>query len=297
MSTDAVQRFRDFVWVIPEVIIMPLAIYIDEAGTHDETGKQPGSAILAVGGYIGWRDDWLKFAGEWEQVLCDYGVDAFHAVEFMRDPDIQEKDKDSPYRYWSDEKRERYVLDLAKVARSHAVRGLVTAVILKDYNTIFPDWLRQHLSHPYTMCLQTLYLNVINEWDKLFPKFHRQLSIDTQLAFVFDRVKEFNKIATLIHTEHSAEEIDKQHRIGSFTIASSRTATPLQASDLLCYRMVKRIAVRIKTDTFPKPGSWDKELGADDILKVIWHSPETLRKLLANEEKVRGLPQGGLPTS
>jgi hypothetical protein len=50
---------------------MPLAIYVDETGTHDPTGKQQGAAILAVGGYIAWRDDWQKFSGEWEQVLCD----------------------------------------------------------------------------------------------------------------------------------------------------------------------------------------------------------------------------------
>ena len=51
MSTDAVQRLRDFVWVMPEGIIMPLAMYVDESGMHD------GADLIAVGGYVGWKDD------------------------------------------------------------------------------------------------------------------------------------------------------------------------------------------------------------------------------------------------
>jgi hypothetical protein len=113
IENTARQRFADFVWVIPERLIMPLAIYIDESGTHD------GSDLIAMGGYVGWKDDWQTFSGEWESVLCDYRVQDFHAVEFMRSPAIQEADKNSPYRGWSPDKREQFILDLAAATRPH----------------------------------------------------------------------------------------------------------------------------------------------------------------------------------
>lgn len=269
---------------------MPLAIYVDESGVHD------GADFIAMGGYVSWKDKWERFCGEWERVLCRYGVRDFHAVEFMRKPEIQEADKDSPYRGWDVDKREQFILDLASVARAHVVGGVVALVKLDDYNRILPKWLRNHVEYPYCFCFQSLLEIILEDWDKIFPGFHPIYSAGAQLAFVLDRNKQFSALATEVH-ETMANDRDPKHRIGSITFASRHSAIPIQASDLLIYRMVKRIRAIERTGTFPEVKSWDKALGADDILRVRYHSPESLQTIADNAERDKAKYQRIPPTS
>ena len=113
----------------------------------------------------------------------------------------------------------------------------------------------------------------------LFPTLHPALSGDSQLD-LFDQVVEFNKLARMVYKRFSVTDIDLRRRIGSFNVVSSETAIPLQASDLLCYRMVKRIAARIRTNDFPEIGSWDRGLGADETLRVKWLPREKLWRVV-----------------
>ena len=257
---------------------MPLAMYVDESGMHD------GADLIALGGYIGWKDDWGRFCSEWEQVLCEYHVPEFHAVEFMRSPAKQELDKDSPYRGWEPEKREQFILDLAAATTPHVVGGVVALVKLSDYNAIFPDWLKEHVEHPYCFCFQSLLEMILEDWRVIFRNFHPVYSKSTQLALVLDRNRQYGRMAMEVHGTMSGDR-DKEHRFGSITFASRHSALPIQASDLLIYRMVKRIRAVEKTGTFPEVGSWDRALGANEILHVKYHSPKSLQMIADNAER------------
>jgi len=49
--------------------------------------------------------------------------------------------------------------------------------------------------------------------------------------------------------------------------------------------MVKRIRAIERTGTFPDVGDWDTALGANDILRVKYHSPKSLKIMADNAER------------
>lgn len=52
-----------------------LEAYLDESGTHD------GAPVLCVAGYVGKREQWLKYEEEWLPIINESRVSCFHAVE------------------------------------------------------------------------------------------------------------------------------------------------------------------------------------------------------------------------
>lgn len=56
-------------------MICALKAYLDESGIHS------GSRICAIAGFVGEQDEWERIEVQWNRVLMDEGIDAFHIVE------------------------------------------------------------------------------------------------------------------------------------------------------------------------------------------------------------------------
>ena len=60
-----------------------IKVYADESGTHDKTGRQKGSQVPVIAGYLASAEYWKSFNDNWQSVLKHkkYGVDYFHNKE------------------------------------------------------------------------------------------------------------------------------------------------------------------------------------------------------------------------
>ncbi len=95
--------------VLKSDFFIMLQLYVDESGTHHPKGQRPGSEVPVVAGFMGWKNDWKKFAKDWQAVLDNYKVGYFHAKEF-------ERGKEPCYASWSEEKHEAFRYALAEIA-------------------------------------------------------------------------------------------------------------------------------------------------------------------------------------
>jgi len=49
--------------LFPNGVFVHVAVYADDSGTHDETGKLTGAKEATISGIIGLREDWISFCG------------------------------------------------------------------------------------------------------------------------------------------------------------------------------------------------------------------------------------------
>ena len=92
-----------------------------ESGTHDPTGKQEGSDVPVIGGYMAPRNEWPKFCDDWKSVLGNHRVPYFHyrewrdAMEAIRQRRAL-KIKKNPYSRLNEYQLNELLYDLAEVA-------------------------------------------------------------------------------------------------------------------------------------------------------------------------------------
>jgi hypothetical protein len=135
-SNDAGRQFSEWASLFSARVFVKIVLYADESGTHDPTGMARGAECPVIGGYLAYRDDWIRFCGEWDAVLKNYTVPYFHFREF-NDRDAAQNDNSSPYHGWDKNRRESFLYDLAEVAgKQIPVGGMY---FLKKHNEVFPN--------------------------------------------------------------------------------------------------------------------------------------------------------------
>ena len=101
-----------------------ITAYIDESGTHDQTGIQLGASHATIGGYVGLKDDWGFFKDAWKMVLDKYGIKHFHFSVWANARRLATNgrpNRDSPYATFSASQLNSLIEDLAQVVSDHAV--------------------------------------------------------------------------------------------------------------------------------------------------------------------------------
>jgi len=102
-----------------------LVAYADESGTHDPTGKRPGSREAVVGGCVASIEEWTKFCGDWQAALDKYQAPYFHFSDWatasaivrgkrQKYPEFEK----NPYRGWELKRLDDFLIELAKIAGS-----------------------------------------------------------------------------------------------------------------------------------------------------------------------------------
>jgi hypothetical protein len=195
---------------------MILRAYIDDTGTHDSKGEQPGSDVAGAVGYVATQSGWRRLNLGWRAILRKYGVKAFHAVDVRR--------RRGEFRGWTDKKSEDFVNDLAQVANKFTSFGVGGLLLVKDYAAM-PDLLRDETKHPFYVCLRDLF------WEFIRDPLASELS-GKRVDFVFDEFRQFSGETRKVFDKFKAER--NQSRIFG-SIDFDTEGIELQAADLLAY--------------------------------------------------------------
>jgi hypothetical protein len=134
-------------------LVIMLAAYFDESGTHDD------SDAVTVGGFVASRERWEAFEAEWKAFLQRESIKRFHRVdlecfqkEFHRDNG------------WDEERRDRIVSEAQAIIGEHVRIGFVHSVIKSHYDEVVTDEsVRWKLGrHYYTFCAQACMRKLAN---------------------------------------------------------------------------------------------------------------------------------------
>ncbi|HUF54328.1 MAG TPA: DUF3800 domain-containing protein [Dehalococcoidia bacterium] len=264
--------------IIRERFIVSLVCYVDESGSHDKTGTQPGSDVVGVAGWLGWKDKWDTYEREWQAKLKAYGVKVFHYADF--NASHRTDDPTWIYYKWSGKKRERFIQDLIPIARDNTILGIGAYVNVQDYNRLTPDWLKAYAQHPFYFCFKFFFDCVLTDIESTIEGPYPE---GEQIAFVFDRQLQF-KSRALEMFEWAKEQDDIHGRLGTITLdADKEKYPPLQAADLLAVRM-RKVTSRITVGNQAPitAGGWDDQLGGRKNVSVRYFYGEELQGVIDN---------------
>ena len=203
-----------------------LIAYMDESGTHDAEGKQPGAQVAAVAGYVASYKQWVKFQRAWKGVLKTFHVNVYHAKDCAH--------RVREFKGWSDDKRKNFHIALTEVINTSGLRGLGGLVPLEAYNRVLPDWAKAEVKHPYYFCFAVM-MRTLRQFRHIF-------SLREPTEFVFDRKKGYQGILIDMFEKLRSESPNHRGYLGEINFRSKDNLSPLQAADHLVYE-VRRYAV------------------------------------------------------
>lgn len=269
IQENAEKKFKKFASLFRERIFVNLKCFVDESGTHDKLGLQPGAQVAAVMGYLSWDTRWATFCGQWQEVLERYGVKTFHYSDLALGKE--------PYCDWPSQQIEKFMRELIAIARNNTIMGLGGLVSVQDYNAIIPD--DSKYDHPYYFSFNLFFgavhyfLRYGSQWGYTSP-----FMLGEKVAFIFDRQTEFEEKALRHYKYAVATDMDK--RFGPIAFDGKEDHPELQAADLLVGR-ARKICNRLFQGRQPvSENSWDEALWASGNILTMYFDAPCLRNLM-----------------
>jgi hypothetical protein len=279
-AEEARRRYVEFSSLFHERLHLNLVAYVDESGTHDPTGKQLGSETLVIAGWVAWQDEWETFCVDWQEVLNRFNVPALHMRELNNIDRLT--NPRSPYFGWDQKKIDEFLGELIPIARDGTCLGVVGLLSVRDYNNVVGERFKTTFDHPYFFAFQLFFDSFLDAIEK--TPFARQFPVGEQIATFLDQQEEFGERAYAAFQDFKREK-DFQNRMGSITFADHRKCLPLQAADLLAYRMRKMFTRKLQGLKPINSKSWDDALCARRNLITPYYDEDTLRELIARMDK------------
>lgn len=237
---------------------MNLIVYADESGTHDFSATQPGSRVALLAGYAGFADDRIKFSAEWQAALNKYEIEVFHFSEYA-DKRNSASDPTWPYYGWDEKCRKDYLLELATIAGNRVRFPFSPSLELVKYNNPgikreIRDLLLSHgcsaesvdetVNGPYIP-----YCALFHDFFKLFLEevSLRKPAFNDSISFVFDRKDgdiSWQRAAGKMFAVFASQD----SRLLAPRFGDKRQFLPLQAADMIAYRMHQIRERQVKTD-------------------------------------------------
>ena|ERR1035437_1122022 len=275
---EAADQFAQWASLFSGNLFVKIAAYLDESGRHDRTGRQKGSAQIVVAGWLDWRENWTVFCKEWEAVLADFGAPYFHFSEWAdasavvrnkhRPPSDFAK---NPYGGWGLSKLDRFLYALADIAGSGKKVILGGFISSRDF-----DEARKHSAYrrltpthgdPYRECLL-----------RFFDRFSADVSAEwpywsDSVTLFFDQ----NDDPTWNHAVYDAFILAKKRdpRIAELAFVDKKIMPhlPLQAADMLAYRIHQHAGKFVDPSTAPVVSELDKRMLMQPMLRSMLADP------------------------
>jgi hypothetical protein len=268
MSRDWMAYAASLLAPFRESLVMSIELYLDETGTHDETGRHHGAEVAGVAGWLATREGWARFYAEWQAALDAFHVPVFHFSELN-----QHHRKDDPtwtYYGWDQPRFDNFVFELIRIARDNSIVGVGGFVATAEFNELVAPVLSREIRHPYyaafPLCLRKL--------REALAEFNVPPEEDV-LVFMEEQ-NEFKKLTDELYDDFR-RSYDLQHQSFPDIVRRSKTKyLPLQAADLLAFRGRKVNTRLIQGKEGISLGSWDGSLGAKDSIRVAYHDRGTL---------------------
>ena len=245
------RAFRQWFSLFGGEILVNLVIYADESGTHGgKTGAQPNSEVATVAGYAGKADSWVKFRRDWKSVLKKHHADYFHYSPLRYALKAAERgrsvsQKGNPYRGWSKNRAEGFLVDCAGVAAAGNRLPVGVDFDTRGYSqSTIPEHLR--MANPPAGTVWMFYETAMRQIKKHWP------TARGPIAFCFDRTdnREWLIEAQLIHYEFERAYAKKLPRIGGISFEDKKQPENygLQAADLYAGRLRELARLSLKYD-------------------------------------------------
>jgi hypothetical protein len=263
---------------------MALACYIDESGTHDQTGRLAGSDVAVLAGCLADEALWSELEKPWRSVLDEFKVPFLHTSEFSAQQHNPDKEM-SPYYQWPREKQEMFIMRLCEVVSAFRILKVGRGVHVDDYDKVFSEELKE-VFHPWMFCFWQL----MGEF--LFiegSRIAQSLKRGEEVAFLFDQQKEFGPRAHALFLRFK-ELINPDGTLGTIEFVSKERCIPIQVADLVVFRMRKRESRTRRDGTGVvelAPGTWDYLLFAENA-GFAYYDADALRKIAPGFEKIPG---------
>lgn len=265
---------------------MKIAAYIDESGRHDRIGQQPGSGQIVVSGWVDRRDNWVKFRKQWQAILNNYGAPYFHFTEW-RDASVVARNvrkptssfSKNPYNGWNLDKLDNFLYRLAEVAGGGqklfvggfiSTRDFAEAKKNPAYSRFAPA------QDPYQACLNIFFESFATEVQQQWPRWNEPIS------FFFDQNDDKEWCHAVSDAHMAAKKRDS--RIGELAFADKKIFPhlPLQAADMLAFRMRQIAENFTDPNIFPNPSKLDDLLIKPSFLRATpAYSNATMGECLA----------------
>jgi Protein of unknown function (DUF3800) len=238
-----------------------LTAYMDESGTHDAEGREPGSEVAAIAGYVASYKQWVRFQRGWRRVLNKFGVEIYHAKDCAH--------RKGEFKGWSDDKRRNFYIALTEVINEAGLRGLGGLVPLGAYNTVLPDWARAEIRHPYYFCFAVMM--------RTLRKYRDAFSLREPIEFIFDRKKGYQGALTEMFEKLRDESPNHRGYLGEIYFRSKDSLTPLQAADHLAYEVRRYAADQLVGSSRPTRGTMEALMKRRRLM-VGYYDEEDLKR-------------------
>jgi hypothetical protein len=230
---EATEDFAEWAALFSGKLFVMLVAYADESGTEDRTGKI--AKVAVVGGYVALSEEWTRFCGEWQTILSKYQAPYFHFREWAVASAIVRRKRTefsafqkNPYRGWDLKTLDSFVLELALVAGRGKRRfgGYINTEKFNDAKAKGEFLIGQD---PYDYCLKVCFNDFIKRINVCWPDFTEPIS------FFWDWTNDRNWRRAILDAYDPFRK--KDSRLAEITFADKTKRLPLQAADMVAYRM------------------------------------------------------------
>jgi hypothetical protein len=213
-----------------------LVAYADESGTEDKLGHKAAVSVSAFGGYVASYGEWAHFCDQWQRILDEYDAPFFHFREWAMASAIVRKKRrcfsafnKNPYYGWKLTKLDSFLLELAEVAGTRKEGTFGGYISTAEFNArkAAGDILigEDHRDYCLKQCFEAFVDAVNSRW----PHFSEPIS------FFWDWTDD-PKWMQSIHEAYGSFK-KKDSRLTEITFADDKDRLPLQAADMVAYRM------------------------------------------------------------
>jgi hypothetical protein len=204
--------------------------YMDDSGSHSTSHN------CVVGGYFGGVNEWRKFERQWKPILDEYRISEFHARRFYARN--SKKEFVGEYKGWPNRRRLEFLDKLLKVIESRKIYPFASGVIGEE-------WVKENVEHrrlftgatkkfPSGAPSKPLFVGFMTCVVRVASHCHPGVKVN----FVFDDNPQTVGWASICYSGMKAlvtKDRSLTASMGDLSFASSKTALPLQAADLIAY--------------------------------------------------------------
>jgi hypothetical protein len=217
-----------------------LAAYADES-VDTSPGHNGSMSVSAFGGFVASVDEWTRFSAQWQRILNNFDAEFFHFSQWAIASAVARKVRrpfsdfsKNPYCGWKLKKLNSFLLELGEVAAARmegTFGAFISAEKFKERKAAGVILLGQdHRDWCLRRCFES-FVDVLNA---------RWAHFRGEISFVWDATRDLTWKQSITAAYEPFKNNNPRFRAIAF--ADDKFCLPLQAADLLAYRM------RQKTD-------------------------------------------------
>jgi len=252
---QARKQFMEWASLFSRELFVMLGAFADESFADDTPGRIP---VSAFGGYIASVEEWAQFSLHWQKTLNDYDVKFFHFSEWRTARAVAGKTRDEPplfhknnYRGWKLEKLTSFLHELARIANAGKKISFGGFTSLERFNErkVAGEILltEDHRNYCRRKCFGAFVDAVNTGW----------AGFSGRVSFVWDETQNVSWKQSIIAAYEPFKRRDL--RFGGIGFDDDKICLPLQAADMVSYRIRQKVDIRFKEDPDPM-SDFDKVL-------------------------------------